>query len=204
MTNDERAPLTELNRVCLRELQRGSTAASGAEGPPLLVALRSSWIALDAAAIDRLAAAPFAWVDTHFAALLAGGARGQFAPVGVRDAGENGATGFFAADIGRQLVRSLASLGWHLARSSPRTAQLALGCEASAIESLAQAPLAAIDILAERDGATLTPRWPRQIDYWHGLLTAATHPTDGRLEELLLYGVQRIAGDAWAHARVAR
>ncbi len=192
MPSDERMPLAEINRACMRELHAAALALpESTAGPPLLTSLRTSWARLDVAAIERLASAPFAWVDGAFGSLLPGAGIG-----GVRDGGHPSHGSFFSPAMGRAVMRRLALLGWHLARSRPRMGQLVLGCDASTIEVLARSPLVALETLAEVRGGVLRPRWPQQIEYWRALLDAAANPGTQRLDELMLNGVQRVAGDA--------
>jgi hypothetical protein len=58
------APLAELNAECLGLLaSRAAEAAARQPVPPLLLALRDQWADLPAAAVRRLAAAPFSLFD---------------------------------------------------------------------------------------------------------------------------------------------
>jgi hypothetical protein len=88
--------------------------------------------------------------------------------------------------------------GWHLARSRPRAACLVFGATLPAVESLAACSLSALEAAAERNGDALRPRWSQQTDFWRQLLLAASAGADGRLHELLLGGVQRLAAETLA------
>ena len=190
------APLAELNSECLGLL----ALRAGGEGdpcglPPLITELHELWADLPAQAVRRLAAAPFSLFDADFG----GSGRGlELRATGVHDLPEPSVPVFFDSSAGRSITRRMLVYGWHLARSRPRAACLVFGATLPAVETLAACSLAALDTVAERKGDGLRPRWPHQIYFWRELLLAASAGTDGRLHELLLGGVQRLAAESLA------
>jgi hypothetical protein len=63
---------------------------------------------------------------------------------------------------------------------------------------LAACSLATLEAAAERNAESLRPRWPNQLGFWRELLATASAGADGRLHELLLGGIQRLAADTLA------
>jgi hypothetical protein len=190
----ERAPLAELNHDCLLALRSlASESAPRAGQQALLVGLRAEWLALDAAALERLAAAPFTWLDgglrTAPAWLLA-------APLGVRDATALAEMSCFPPQVGRVLMRRLLAYGWHIARAQPRLARLMLGCDGAAIAVLAECSLARLDAMADARGQELTVRWLGHTEYWRRLLTAAASGSEQQLNDRIQNAVRRVAADA--------
>ena len=191
------APLAELNAECLGLL--ASRAAEEEEPvplPPLIAGLRQQWSALPAPAVRRLAAAPFALFDAGFARLPRW--LEHRAP-GVHDSWHCADICYFDAGAARSITRRMLVYGWHLARSRPRAACLVFGVTLPAVESLAGCSLAMLEIVAERHGEALRPRWAHQQNFWRELLLAASSEgADRRLHELLLGGVQRLAAETLA------
>ncbi len=189
------APLAELNSECLGLLAMRASEAEGPALPPLLAALREQRAELPAHAVRRLSAAPFSLFDAGFA----------LAPrwlelrsSGVHDANHRSTPAYFEPAAARSITRRMLVYGWHLARSRPRAACLVFGATISAVESLAACSLAALEAAAERNAETLRPRWANQLGFWRELLATASAGADGRLHELLLGGIQRLAADTLA------
>lgn len=189
------APLAELNSECLGLLAMRASEAESLALPPLLAALREQWAELPAHAVRRLSAAPFSLFDAGFA----------LAPrwlelrsAGVHDATLRSTPAYFEPAAARSITRRMLVYGWHLARSRPRAACLVFGATISAVESLAACSLAALEAAAERNAETLRPRWANQLGFWRELLATASAGADGRLHELLLGGIQRLAADTLA------
>ncbi len=189
------APLAELNSECLGLLAMRASEAESLALPPLLADLREQWADLPAHAVRRLSAAPFSLFDAGFA----------FAPrwlelrsCGVHDATHRSTPAYFEPAAARSITRRMLVYGWHLARSRPRAACLVFGATLSAVESLAACSLAALEAAAERNAETLRPRWANQLVFWRELLATASAGADGRLHELLLGGIQRLAADTLA------
>lgn len=189
------APLAELNSECLGLLAMRASEAENPALPPLLASLREQWAELPAHAVRRLAAAPFSLFDAGFA----------FAPrwlelrsCGVHDASHRSVPAYFEPAAARSITRRMLVYGWHLARSRPRAACLVFGATISAVESLAACSLAVLEAAAERNAETLRPRWANQLGFWRELLATASAGADGRLHELLLGGIQRLAADTLA------
>ncbi|HET9864880.1 MAG TPA: hypothetical protein VFP37_15660 [Steroidobacteraceae bacterium] len=189
------APLAELNAECLGLLAVRAAETGCAALPPLLAALRDQWSELPTHAVRRLSAAPFSLFDAGFGCaprwLELRGA-------GVHDAALRDGAAFFDTAAARSISRRMLVYGWHLARSRPRAACLVFGATIAAVESLAACSLAALEAAAERNAAALCPRWSNQIGFWRALLSTASAGADGRLHELLLGGIQRLAADTLA------
>ena len=163
--------------------------------PALLTNLRDLWAELPAQAVRRLSAAPFSLFDAG----LAGSSRWlELRTSGVHDQWQSTEPAYFDSAAGRSLTRRMLVYGWHLARSRPRAACLVFGATLPAVESLAACSLSALEAAAERNGHALRPRWPQQTEFWRELLLAASAGADGRLHELLLGGVQRLAAETLA------
>ncbi len=190
----ERAPLVELNHDCLLALR--TLAAEGQPArvmPPLITALKAEWLALDSAALERLAAAPFTWLD---GGLRAASAWWVAQPAGVRDAAGTLDPACFAPEAGRVLMRRLLAYGWHVARAQPRLARLILGCDGTAVAALAECSLARLDAIADARGHELSARWAGHIDYWRRLLVAAASGSEPQLNDRIQNAVRRVAADA--------
>ncbi len=190
------APLTELNAECLG-LMAARAAESGCDAsmPSLLSALRGQWESLTAQAVRRLAAAPFCLFDPGIASAsrwleLRGRA--------VNDMIQHVESAYFEAEAARSITRRALVYGWHLSRSRPRAACLVFGCTNAAVEALAACSLSVLDAAADRNAPQLRPRWPNQTAFWRELLAAASAADDGRLHELQLGGIQRLAADSFA------
>jgi hypothetical protein len=193
------APLAELNAECLGLLAMRAGDPPGALGPAalpgLLTNLRDLWAELPAQAVRRLSAAPFSLFDAG----LAGASRWlELRTSGVHDQSRSPEPAFFDPAAGRSLTRRMLVYGWHLARSRPRAACLVFGATLPAVESLAACSLAALEAAADRNGDALRPRWSQQHEFWRALLLAASAGADGRLHDLLLGGVQRLAAETLA------
>jgi hypothetical protein len=190
------APLTELNAECLGllVLRAGERDGTGSL-PPLLGALTAAWARLPAHAVRRLAAAPYSLFDAGF-----GGAprwleqRGR----GVHDQQPRHEARYFDSAAARSITRRMLVYGWHLARSRPRAACLVFGITIPAAEALAACSLTVLEAAAETNAATLRPRWTHQPAFWRALLEASSEHSDGRLQELLLGGIQRLAAETMA------
>ena len=187
------APLAELNAECLGLLaSRAAETLARQPVPPLLVVLREQWVDLPAAAVRRLAAAPFSLFDIGFARAprwLEMRARG------VNDQTQRSENPFFDPEPARSITRRMLVYAWHLARSRPRAACLVFGTSIPAVESLAACSLSALEAAAECNADALKPRWSLQIVFWRELLSAASGGADTRLRELLLGGIQRLAAE---------
>jgi len=186
------APLAELNAECLGLL--ASRAAEGGPAPPLLAALRPQWADLSSQAVRRLAAAPFSLFDAGFASAprwLEVRARG------VHDQVETEPR-YFDCAAASSITRRMLVYGWHLARSRPRAACLVFGATSAVVEALAACSLAVLEAAAENNACVLRPRWSHQHLFWRSLLGAASEGTGGRLQELMLGGIQRLAAETLA------
>jgi len=189
------APLAELNAECLGLLAARAARDGDGLAPPLLTELREEWAELPNQAVRRLAAAPFSLFDIGFARAprwLETRARG------VSDQSQRSENQFFEAAAARSITRRMLVYAWHLARSRPRAACLVFGSTIPAVEALAACSLSVLEAAAEGNAEALRPRWAHQVSFWRELLIAASVDTDGRLRELLLGGIQRLAADTLA------
>ena len=189
------APLAELNAECLGLLAMRAGDAAAAGLPPLIMELHELWAALPTQAVRRLAGAPFSLFDSGFV-LSARWLESRVSAV--HDHGECLEPVFFDSGAARSITRRMLVYGWHLARSRPRAACLVFGATLPVVESLAACSLAVLENAAERNGDALRPRWAQQVSFWRELLLAASAGADGRLHELLLGGVQRLAAETLA------
>jgi hypothetical protein len=190
------APLAELNAECLGHLcLRAAETGPMAGGPRLLSVLHEHWASMPAHAVRRLSGAPFSLFDAGFATAQRWlEHRGR----GVHELAQCVEPPFFEATQARSITRRMLVYGWHLARSRPRVACLVFGSTIGAVESVAACSLAALEAAADRNADILRPRWSGQIGFWRELLVAASAGADGRLHELLLGGVQRLAAETLA------
>lgn len=183
------APLAEINAECLGLL--ATRAAEGGQLPPLLLDLRREWTELSTQAARRLAAAPFSLFDAGFALAP------RWLEVRARAVHDQlvGEPRYFTAASASPITRRMLVYGWHLARSRPRAATLVFGATGAVVEALAACSLAALEVVAENNAGFLRPRWAHQPLFWRALLHAASEGSDGRLQELLLGGIQRLAAE---------
>lgn len=190
------APLAELNAECLGLLAtRAADGAPGIAAPPLIALLRDEWAMLSTQAVRRLSAAPYSLFDVGIA--HAGSWLERRVP-GVHEQSQRAELPYFELPVARSITRRSLVYAWHLARSRPRAACLVFGTTMNAVESLAACSLSALELVAERNADALRPRWPGQVSFWRALLAAASADTDGRLQELLLGGIQRLAAETLA------
>ncbi len=199
-------PLLALNLECLgriaaRAQEQGNSQIQG-QGRTARVAqsaveqlLQREWAALPPQALERIARMPYALLDGG----LGDAARWHASSlVGVRDA-ERTRTGIatvFEPRDGVTLLRRLLIYGWHLARTRPRAARLVMGAGAASIDRLAQCSLLALETFAEVHGPQVQLRWHDQPEFWLRILAASQDAAGSRLQDLVLVGVQRLAGQS--------
>jgi len=93
-------------------------------------------------------------------------------------------------------TRRVLVYGWHLARSEPSMARLALGMTAECLSQVAALGLHEIDQLCEQYPGWVRPRWETRPDVWRPLLQAVGRPTEATLQRMRLRGIQLLAGAA--------
>jgi len=199
-------PLLALNLECMdliaaraqeqqhKQAQDQCRTAPGAQAAVCQL-LRREWAALPREALQRIARMPYALLDGGF-----GDASRwhESSLVGVRDAERTraGIATDFEPRVGVALVRRLLIYGWHLARTRPRAARLVLGAGAASIDRLAQSSLVALETFAEVHGPQVRLRWHDQPEFWLRILAASRDASGSRLQDLVLVGVQRLAGQS--------
>ncbi|MGH8144581.1 MAG: hypothetical protein ACREU2_18980, partial [Steroidobacteraceae bacterium] len=141
-------PIADINQRMLEGLQALALApaASGAHGPPRLVALLGEeWRRLEPLTLQRLAHCPYLLMDAGFGAPECW----ERLPVSaVQDAPAY--SGYFAGPDGVALVRGTLLLAWHLARSNRLGARVLLGMNARSAERIGACRLQDLEALAER------------------------------------------------------
>jgi len=175
-------PLEELNAEIL-ETYAGTESC-----------LAALWISLPPAARLRLAGCPYLLADAGFALPLPWAAlprpgvqegRAWAAPAGLADAGRNALT--------TPLMRRVLVFAWHLARSRPIAARIALGMNPACAAVVAGYRLADLEALAEQRPAWIRVRWDDRPDLWQSWLHAARLDAPRALERMQLWGLQSLA-----------
>lgn len=188
------APLAEINAQCV-ELLGEMARRPGALLPPLLAGAPQAWRMLTPGDCLRLAAVPWLLVDAGFSesgywrGLGEGAVRELAAPLVF--APLSGAP-FFGVEA-RGLLRRVLMFSWHLCRTRPQLARIALGIPPLAAQALGRLRLAELDALAERHPGALRPRWENSPGLWRLLLASAQAGDGGRLADASLQGIQMLA-----------
>jgi hypothetical protein len=177
------APLVEINAQCV-ELLCGMANGPAAVLPPLLAGAPQAWRSLTPGARLKLASVPWLLVDAGV-----GAERSLVPPMIV--APLSGAP-FFGADA-RDLLRRVLMFSWHLARTRPQLARIALGIPPMAAMALSRLRLSELDALAERESGALRPRWEHSPGLWRLLLAAAQEEDCTCIAEASLQGIQLLA-----------
>lgn len=199
--------LRNINERGVRLLQERARAAPARE-PARYAADLDAWLALDPAAVQRLAAQPF----LLFGIGLEDAARwqrpgadavGEVRPAAAAPAftgtARDAAAGCWPAD-GAAYARVLTHYAWHLARTAPRTATLVAGMSPQTATALRDCPVGRLDALAQRSVAWLQLRWHDQPRIWAHLLDAArADSTPEAARSATLRALQRL-GAAWEAA----
>jgi hypothetical protein len=218
--------LADLNSRVLRAIRERCAAVGRSGGVPdeadwplAVTALRQVWRALPDATIARAASAPYLLIDAGLAhsrywqqltrgvgdgaapTLLSAPAAGGPAACGPAD---SYAALPFDDALRARLARTVLVYAWHLSRTAPLRATLALGASVGTLDVLRAQSLPSMELLAERAAALLALRWADRPGIWGALLGAAGRDDAPALRSEQLKGLQRIAGacaaaeTAWA------
>jgi hypothetical protein len=177
------APLAEINAQCI-ELLCGMAQRPAAVLPPLLAGAPQAWRSLTPGACLKLSGVPWLLVDPGFGAELSLVPPLVVAPL-------SGAP-FFGAEA-RDFLRRVLMFSWHLARTRPQLARIALGMTPMAAQALSRLRLAELDALAEHHPGALRPRWEHSPGLWRLLLAAAQEEDCTCVAEASLQGIQLLA-----------
>ncbi|MDR2215037.1 MAG: hypothetical protein LBE59_04255 [Nevskiaceae bacterium] len=188
------APLLEMNTQCVESLC--AMARRPGLWPPLVAGASEVWRALTPTARQRLAAVPWLLVDAGFSrgdpwqGMGYDGVRdGPPLPVSTRWSGAP-----FFGEQARDFLRRVLVFSWHLSRTDPQLARIALGISPLTAQHLSRLKLAELDALAERYPDALRPRWENSPGLWRMLLAAARQEDGSRITEASLQGFQLMAG----------
>lgn len=173
-------PLAELNLEALDALLGAGSA------------LGWRWRALGEDARARLTRCPFLLIDL-------GGAQPQLwsglPRVGVHEAQPVSALLAQRGPLPTPLLRRVLLFAWHLARANRLAARITLGLSAPCAAIVAACRFADLEALAERRPAWIRPRWHDHAEIWQAWLAAAAEESPRGVENLQLWGLQRLAAD---------
>ena len=180
--------VAEMNLRGLRVLRDALTEGRGAD-IPAATALRPEWLALDDAALARVAEAPYllfelsidAALEAHRAARLAVGDD------------PNRVVSWCARPAGRAFARLLCHFSWQTCRTAPTAASLLLGISPTGCAAYRALTLQHLDTLTETAGHWLTLRWGDDTRRWRSRLAAAGRADPEALWRDTLLGLQRLA-----------
>jgi len=172
------APLVDINHACIGLL---CARAAQDEAPPLLARFARQWLELTPGACRRLASVPWLLVEPVIPA--AGEPRPR---------SRTEAPSYFGPEA-LPVMRHVLVFCWHLARSQPQLARLALGLRAEQCARLLERPLAGLDELAERTLSAVRPRWETSLPVWRQLLWAAAEEDRKRIVKAGHQGLQLLA-----------
>lgn len=182
--------LSDINGQLLETLAR--QAAARVTGGTLVNELRAEWLKLTAEHRVRLAACPYLFIDAGFAD---SGRWLEVAGCSVRDVAPACRAREGITLLAPELLRPTLMLAWHLARSNPLLARIALGMNQHCATLIGSSRLQDLDLLAETSPPWIRVRWEDRPEIWRQLIRAATHG-DTQFCQLQLRGLQLLAAAA--------
>ena len=188
------APLVEINARCIDLLC--AMAQTAGDLPPLLADRRLAWTSLTPGARAQLAAVPWLLVDTGC------GDEARWRLHSTARDGDAGPAFFGVEALG--FIRHVLVFSWHIARSQPQLARLALGMSAACSARLAALRLSELDALAETSRHRIRPRWENSPAIWRSLLRAAADEDRRRMMQAGQQGILLLAAGAISIPPVAR
>lgn len=180
--------VAEMNLRGLRVLRDALLEGRGLE-IPAAAKLRERWLALDDAALQRVADAPFLLFELSLDAALAAQRSSRLA---VGDDPRR-ATLWRARAQGRAFARLLCHFAWQTSRTAPSAAALLLGVSPAGGAALRSLGLQQLDAFTEIAGDWVTLRWGDEPQLWSARLAAAATGDPDRLWRDTLHGLQRLA-----------
>ena len=191
--------LAEINGQCLDLLC--TLAEAGHAAAPVGADMAPYWQRLTAEPRRRLAAAPYLLADAGFSdearwrSLQVGGVHDQQRKLPVSVFGIQNAAAF---------SRRVLVFGWHLARSQPSAARLALGMTPACLSLIAALRLQDIDRIGELHPGWVRPRWESRPEIWRHMVHAALQGNAAALQQSNLRGIQLLGAVALAPAAALR
>lgn len=183
--------VTEMNLRGLRVLRDALLDGRGAD-ITAATALRSEWLALDDAALLRVADAPFLMFELSIDAALAAHRSHTLA---VGDDPQR-IVPWCGRPPGRAFARLLCHFSWQTCRTAPTAASLLLGISPAGCAAFRSLSLQHLDALTETAGHWLTLRWADDPRCWRPRIAAAQRADSEALWRDTLLGLQRLAAVA--------
>ncbi len=183
--------VAEMNLRGLRVV-REALADGRSSGLAAIDALRSDWLALDEAALARVAEAPFLLFELSIDAALTAHRSPSWA---VSD-DPHRVVSWCARPAGRAFARLLCHFCWQTCRTAPTAASLLLGISPAGCAAFRTLTLPNLDAFTEVAGHWLALRWGDEPRHWTGRLQAAGHTDPAALWQDTLHGLQRLAAVA--------
>ena len=183
--------VAEMNLRGLRVV-REALADGRSSGLAAVDALRSDWLALDEAALARVAEAPFLLFELSIDAALTAHRSPSWA---VSD-DPHRVVSWCARPAGRAFARLLCHFCWQTCRTAPTAASLLLGISPAGCAAFRTLTLPNLDAFTEIAGHWLALRWGDEPRHWTGRLEAAGRTDPAALWQDTLHGLQRLAAVA--------
>ena len=183
--------VAEMNLRGLRVV-REALADGRSSGLAAVDALRSDWLALDEAALARVAEAPFLLFELSIDAALTAHRSPSWA---VSD-DPHRVVSWCARPAGRAFARLLCHFCWQTCRTAPTAASLLLGISPAGCAAFRTLTLPNLDAFTEIAGHWLALRWGDEPRHWTGRLQAAGRTDPAALWQDTLHGLQRLAAVA--------
>ncbi len=191
--------LAEINSQCLDMLC--ALAAAGQVTAPLGADMAPLWRRLTPEARQRLAAAPYLLADAGFSDESRWR---RLQAASVNDQQRELPASVFNAKSATTFTRRVLVFGWHLARSQPSAARLALGMTPACLSLIAALRLQDLDRIGELHPGWVRPRWEAHPEIWRNMLLAALQGNTAALQQSKLRGIQLLGAVALAPATTLR